>query len=192
MAETEVTQELYQAVMGHNPSEFTGDDQLPVEKVSWEDAIIFCNTLSELLGLAPVYQGSDNNATMNEDANGIRLPFDAEWERAARGGRDFTYAGGNNLDELGWYSDNSGLTTHPVGQKRANAYGIFDLSGNVWEWSNDSFFTPGSYIPGAISRSRRGGAWNNTASFCTISYRNGNSPEIRSDRLGIRFIMRVQ
>ena len=133
MAETEVTQELYEAVMGSNPSYFTGDDQRPVETVSWQDAIVFCNTLSGLLGLTPVYQGTDNDATMNENANGFRLPFEGEWEWVARGGQNFTYAGSDDLDNLGWYDGNSGDTTHPVGQKQANGYGLFDLTGNVWE-----------------------------------------------------------
>jgi formylglycine-generating enzyme required for sulfatase activity len=186
MAETEVTQELYEAVMGSNPSDFTGDDQRPVEKVSWEDAIVFCNTLSGLLGLTPVYQGTDNNATMNESANGFRLPFESEWEWAARGGQNFTYAGSDNLDDVGWYDGNSGGMTHPVGQKQANGYGLFDLSGNVWEWTNDDYDNPGVYRSGAGGRVIRGGGWRYGADYCELSRRHWYSPDYRVS-LGLRF-----
>ena len=186
MAETEVTQELYEAVMGSNPSDFTGDDQRPVETVSWEDAIVFCNTLSGLLGLTPVYQGTDNDATMNENANGFRLPFESEWEWAARGGQNFTYAGSDNLDDVGWYDGNSGDTTHPVGRKQANGYGLFDLSGNVWEWTNDDYDNPGVYRSGAGGRVLRGGSWYYYAGDCELSDRGRSSPGSRNGILGLR------
>ena len=186
MGETEVTQELYEAVMGECPSDFTGD-QRPVENVSWEDAIVFCNTLSRLLGLTPVYQGTDNNATMDESANGFRLPFENEWEWAARGGQNFTYAGSDNLDDVGWYTGNSGDTTHPVGQKQANGYGLFDLSGNVKEWTNDDYYNPGEYRPGAVRRPFRGGSWIISAAYCSVSYRINSSPGGRNNTLGFRF-----
>ena len=186
MAETEVTQELYEAVMGSNPSQFTGDDQRPVEQVSWEDAIVFCNTLSGLLGLTPVYQGTDNDATMDESGNGFRLPFESEWEWAARGGQNFTYAGSENLDDVGWYDDNSGGTTHPVGQKKANGYGLFDLSGNIFEWCNDDYENPGHYRPGAGQRVRRGGGWDFSARFCHVAFRFRSAPFSRSYILGLR------
>ncbi len=186
MAETEVTQELYEAVMGSNPSEFTGDDQRPVEQVSWEDAIVFCNTLSGLLGLTPVYEGTDNDATMNESANGFRLPFESEWEWAARGGQNFTYAGSDNLDEVGWCDDSTLNSTQPVGLKQENGYGLFDLTGNVWEWTNDDYDNPGEYRPGAGRRVYRGGGWYGSAHFCRVAYRVGNAPDYRYDTLGLR------
>ncbi len=192
MAETEVTQELYEAVMGRNPSNFTGDDQRPVEKVSWEDALVFCNTLSGLFGLTPVYQGTDNDATMNENANGFRLPFESEWEWAARGGQNFTYAGSDNLDDVGWYNGNSGSTTHPVGQKQANGYELFDLSGNVWEWTNDDYDTPGEYRPGAGRRVIRGGGWDFSALSCRVAIRGRSAPDNRSLSLGLRLSRSVR
>jgi len=192
MAETEVPQELYHVVMGSNPSMFTGNDQRPVDRVSWEDAIVFCNTLSGLLGLTPVYQGTDNNATMNENANGFRLPFESEWEWAARGGQNFTYAGSDNLDDVGWCDASTLNSTHPVAQKQANGYGLFDLTGNVWEWTNDDDHNPGSYIPGADYRAHRGGGWNNRADYCTVSGRRNYSADDRSYDLGFRFARSVR
>ena len=191
MAETEVTQELYEAVMGRNPSNFKGS-QRPVEKVSWEDAIVFCNNLSALLGLTPVYQGTDNNAKMDKSANGFRLPFENEWEWAARGGQNFTYAGSDDLDEVGWCRGNSGGMTHPVGQKQANGYGLFDLSGNVSEWTNDDYDNPGSYRPRVGQRVIRGGCWGDGAGLCLVAYRYGYSPGNRFSYLGLRLSRSVR
>jgi len=189
LAETEVTQGLYRAVMEINPSQFSGDEQRPVERVSWYDMVAFCNQLSELLGLTPVYQGTDDDMTMDESANGFRLPFESEWEWAARGGQSFTYAGSDDLDEVGWYLDNSGDTTHPVGQKQANAYGLFDLSGNVMERTNDDFYNPGLFR-GAY-RALRGGSWTDPADDCSVLLRVGESPA-RRNYLGFRLAMWVQ
>ena len=152
---TEVTQELYKSVMGENPSEFNGEKNLPVEKVSWYDAVEFCNKLSKEAGLEPAYSINGSSVEWNRNASGFRLPTVEEWQYAAKGGQDFKYSGSGNLDEVGWYSENSGNKTHPVAQKAPNGYGLYDMSGNVgeWCWGSDirfiRYFCGGNWCYGA-------------------------------------------
>lgn len=169
MLQTEVTQDLYESVMGENPSNNNGKNN-PVENVSWYDAIYFCNKLSELKGYEPVYfvdgitdtakwnytphQGisMEGGITQNLSANGYRLPTVEEWKFSAKGGQDYIYAGSNKIDEVAWYELNSNWIVHPVAQKKPNGYGLYDMSGNLFEWCWDParfgsrYFCGGCYI----------------------------------------------
>ena len=188
MMETQVTQALYRAVTGKSPSNFVGE-QLPVESVSWTDGIAFCNALSEKVGLSPAYEGSDNNCELISGANGFRLPFEAEWEFAAKGGQDYKYAGSDNSNEVAWYwssYDDKNRITHEVAQKKPNAYGLHDMSGNVWECCADDYFSPGQHRLGAPERAYRGGSWGSVADYCEVSRRNWYSPDRRRNDLGLR------
>lgn len=157
---TEVTQELYEVFMGENPSKFKGANN-PVECVSWYDAIYFCNKLSVAKGYEPVYSVDGNTditkwnsikgITQNTSANGYRLPTVKEWQYAAKGGQDYTYAGSNEIHEVAWYDENSNKKTHPVAQKKANGYGVYDMSGNVSEWCWDSFSDRRYFCGGSLS-----------------------------------------
>ncbi len=169
IGETEVTQALWREVMGSNPSHWKGDN-LPVENVSWEDCQEFVRKLNARTGKR------------------FRLPTEAEWEYAARGGsksRGYKYSGSNNLGKVAWYDGNSGRQTHPVKTKHPNELGIYDMSGNVWEWCQDwygsSYYSssPQSNPTGANSgsyRVLRGGSWNDIARCCRVANRNGNTP----------------
>ncbi len=197
MMKTEVTQKLYTEIMDSNPSYFKGDT-LPVENVSWYDAIYFCNKLSEKYGLTPVYavygvtdvtkwdytphNGNSirGTVTQNDNANGFRLPTMYEWKYAAKGGQNYTYAGSNNLDEVGWYDGNSEDKTHPVAQKKANGYGLYDMSGNVCEWCWDALNAYYNYY--------RGGSYYNGGHRCEVVYENDNPPSGQYDYLGFRVV----
>ena len=176
----EVTQELWQAVMGNNPSNFKGFDR-PVEMVSWNDCVEFCNELSRMTGRR------------------FRLPTEAEWEYAARGGRKSTnakYSGSSSVANVAWYTDNSGGQTHPVGKLRPNELGIHDMSGNVWEWCSDWYGSYGSGSQtdpyGASSgqdRVLRGGSWRSLARGCRVSNRDDYGPGSRTGNFGFRVVL---
>ena len=176
----EVTQALWQAVMGSNPSKWKGDN-LPVEMVSWNDCQSFIRKLNALTG------------------KNFRLPTEAEWEFAARGGnnsRRYKYAGSNNIGDVAWYTDNSGSKTHVVGTKSPNELGIYDMSGNVWEWCQDwkgSYSSASQTNPtGASSgsyRVLRGGSWDSSAWLLRSSLRYGGAPDYRFGDRGLRLVL---
>ncbi|HRI28338.1 MAG TPA: formylglycine-generating enzyme family protein [Chitinophagales bacterium] len=171
-----VTQALWEAVMGNNPSYFKGSEH-PVENVSWRDAQAFCEKLSKTTGYR------------------YRLPTEAEWEFAARGGinsQNYTYAGSNNLHEVGWYGENSHQQTKPVGLKKPNELGIYDMSGNVWEWCS-SLYRRYPYkaddgredLTDTGNRVCRGGSWDDDARYCRLAYRV-ILPDFGNGRIGFR------
>ena len=180
IGKTEVTQALWQAVMGSNPSNFKGSN-LPVEQVSWEDCQTFIRKLNALTG------------------KNFRLPTEAEWEFAARGGNNsqgFKYSGSKKIDNVAWYKDNSSSTTHPVATKAPNELGIYDMIGNVYEWCNDwySSYTsaPQTNPTGPNSGSNRvsrGGSWASIAWDCRVSNRAHGSSTIRFYHLGLRLAL---
>ena len=199
----EVTQDYYQDVMGTNPSDNgTGiGENFPVNRVSWYDAINFCNSLSEMEGLEPAYLVDGNNVIWDWNKNGYRLPTEAEWEYAARGGNSgmaYDYSGSNTVGTVAWYLDNSVNTAHPVGGKSANELGIYDMSGNVFEWCWDWY---GDYTSesqqdpqGASSGSRRvfrGGSWRSYASSSLSTNRGDFNPSGRFNGVGFRLARSV-
>jgi formylglycine-generating enzyme required for sulfatase activity len=169
----EVTQAQYRAVMGSNPSSFKGDD-LPVDSVSWNDAVEFCKKLSQTTGRA------------------YRLPTEAEWEYAARAKTTGPFAG--DADPMTWYDANSGNRTHPVGQKAPNAFGLYDMNGNVWEWCQ-SKYEPYPYraddgredLQSTDVRVMRGGSWRSPQKGCRSAYRRRVPPDDRT--IGFRIVL---
>jgi formylglycine-generating enzyme required for sulfatase activity len=198
MGTTPVTQALWTAVMGSNPAYFTSGSeapQRPVEKVSWFDSVRFCNALSGTLGLRAAYTigaGDEPAVTCDFAAPGFRLPTEAEWECAARAGTAHRYAGGDDLSAVGWFEDNSDAKTHAVAQMKPNAWGLYDMSGNVWEWTSDWYADYAGNIadptggPEGPDRVARGGSWSFTADFARPAYRNGCNPGCRFSSLGFR------
>lgn len=177
----EVTQSQWEAVMGTNPSQFKGESKRPVEQVSWEDAQEFVRKLNA-----------------KEGGTKYRLPPEAEWEYAARAGSTTAYSFGDDVTQLGeyaWYDQNAGNTTHPVGQRKPNAWGLHDMHGNVWEWVQDWY---GAYTAetaadpqGPSSSSIRvfqGGRWVRHAGYCRAAYRGRARPGNRSGDLGLRLL----
>jgi len=198
----EVTQAEWKEVMGSNPSNWKGD-QLPVESVSWYDAVDYCNKRSIKEGLTPCYSGSGAGITCNWNANGYRLPTEAEWEYAARGGKHskgYKYSGSNDIGSVAWYDGNSGSKTYRVGTKAANELGLHDMSGNVWEWCWDWYDSgyyaksPGSDPRGAGSgsyRGLRGGSWYYYGDSCRVADRGYNGPDRRDNYGGLRLARAV-
>ena len=178
IGETEVTQELWNAVMGSNPSEFPGNMQRPVEMVSWNDCQTFISKLNQLTGAT------------------FRLPTEAQWEYAARGGnksKGYTYSGSNEIDDVAWHYFNSSSTTHPVKTKASNELGIYDMTGNVGEWCSDwyDFYSsvaqtdPTGPAKGS-GRVSRGGSWNSGTRHCRSANRGISTPDFRGNILGLR------
>lgn len=174
----EVTQGQWQQMMGSRPSFFSScGDNCPVESVSWNDAQEFIRKLNSLNGKT------------------YRLLTEAEWESACRGGKTVRFCGSNDVDDVAWYDKNSNSKPHPVGEKRPNGLGIYDMSGNVWEWVNDWFHkdsyssSPPRNPEGALSGSKRvirGGSWYNDSSNVRTSIRGSDDPDHRSINLGFR------
>ncbi len=197
----EVTQTEYEAVVGNNPSYFSGDN-LPVEQVTWCDAVTFCNLKSQQEGLTPCYNLNDWSCDFS--ANGYRLPTEAEWEYAARGGvnwtDDYRYSGCHEyivLPDYAWYYSNSGSHTHEVGTRLPNQLDTYDMSGNVWEWCNDWYnsnyysSSPSNNPQGPASGSLRVircGSWLFPGGVCRVAFRDYFYPEFGFDDLGFRFV----
>lgn len=180
IGETEVTQALWKAVMGGNPS-YWKNDNLPVEQVSWDDCQKFIAKLNQLTGKT------------------FALPTEAQWEFAARGGnksQGYKYAGSNKIDDVAWYGDNSSKKTHYVAQKQSNELGLYDMCGNVWEWCSDWFgyytSAPQTDPIGPSSgteRLQRGGSHYTGATVCTSTSRWTCTPETRVDNVGLRLVL---
>jgi len=170
MGKYEVTQGQWRAIMGSNPSDFKncGND-CPVERVSWNDAQNYIEKLNQRTG------------------QHYRLPSGQEWEAACLAGKRTVYCGSNNFDEVAWYADNSGFTTHPVGRKRPNAWGLYDMSGNVWEWtSNVGELTSDCSDGDCDRRLGRGGSWYDFPRYVRAAARHWTTPDDRYDGLGFR------
>ena len=182
IGQTELTQELWEAVMGSNPSNFKGS-KLPVEKVSWDDCQVFITRLNQITG------------------KHFRLPTEAEWEYAARGGNKslgYKYSGSNNIGDVTWYYGNSGSQTHDVATEQPNELGLYDMSGNVWEWCQDWYgdnyygTSPSNSPTGPASSSfrvSRGGSWRSGAGGCRVAFRYGGRPGCHDDDLGFRLAL---
>jgi formylglycine-generating enzyme required for sulfatase activity len=195
----EVTQGQYQAVMHQDLSDFKGSADLPVETVSWQDAVKFCNTLSEREGLRLFYQiDGEKVEVLDWSVSGYRLPTEAEWEYACRAGSTTGYSFGDGEARLGdfaWFSGNSGNKTHPVGQKQPNGFGLHDMHGNVWEWCWDGYaadYYKRSLMDdprgagGGSDRMLRGGSWRHEPRWARSAVRLKSGPGYRLYDLGFR------
>jgi formylglycine-generating enzyme required for sulfatase activity len=192
MGKYEVTQAEYRAVMGTNPSEFKGDN-LPVENVTWYEAVEYCNRLSRQEGRTPAYTINGENVTWNFNANGYRLPTEAEWEYACRAGTTTPFNTGNNIttSQANYDGTYSGKTA--VGSFAPNPWGLYDMHGNVWEWCWDYWYDYSSVAQtnprGASSGTGgvlRGGSWYNSAQLVRSAFRNYSDPAYRNFGIGFR------
>ena len=205
MDRCEMTQAAYGKLVPVNGSHFKGPER-PVEMISWGDAALYCNKRSQEEGLEPCYD--EQSGECNYNASGYRLPTEAEWEYACRAGSTADYSFGadaRQLAQAGWFADNSSKRTQPVGQKQPNAWGLYDMHGNVAEWCNDPYGK--AYYKEAQSgnprgpadapqRVLRGGAWNSKADACRSAYRVGESPGSQDacfarDAIGFRCVRRA-
>jgi formylglycine-generating enzyme required for sulfatase activity len=198
----EITQEEWKATMGNYPAERIGV-KTPISFVDWYGAVEYCNKRSRMEGLTPCYTGSQDRITCNFDAEGYRLPTEAEWEYAARGGiksRHFKYSGSNDINEVGLCIDNLSLYFEPVGKRKANELGIYDMSGNMWEWCWD-WYDFDYYKTGAgknlrgpmtgIRRVIRGGSWFVTKECQWSTFRFYEAPHRKNTRIGFRVVRSV-
>ena len=189
LGKTEVTQEQYEAVMGENPSYFRKGGNYPVERVSWTGAMVFCERLTKA-------ERANGNLP---DGYEYKLPTEAQWEYAARGGhknsRYHIYSGGDEINDVAWYYNNSKRSTHPVAQKHANELGLYDMSGNVEEWCRDIYEAnpysaikepPDDLPPEGPCRVLRGGSWCSNSKHCRSANRECQSPKDRLDLFGFR------
>jgi formylglycine-generating enzyme required for sulfatase activity len=197
----EVTQEEWQEIMGSNPSFFKGEKN-PVGEIDWYTAIEFCNKKSKVEGLTPCYSGIGDNINCNFAADGYRLPTEAEWEFACLGGlksRNYSFSGSNDISEVAWYEGNSGGKPHPVGQKKPNELGIYDMSGNNWEWCWDWYaqeynIEPSHNPTGPASgkdRCYRGGGINGRMEFERCKGRFQISPSYSHSDMGLRLVKKA-
>ncbi len=199
-----VTQAQFETVMGRNPSKFNKDNggsgDHPVEQVNWYDAIEFCNKLSAMDGKSACYKLSKierdkdesiakAEVTILDNGAGYRLPHEEQWEYACRAGSTARFFFGDAEAKLGdyaWYEKNSDSKTHAVGEKKPNAWGLYDMHGNVWQWCENLDTNEGSF------RVNRGGGWINTSLGCRSASRNWGDPDIRDDYLGFRVSVPVR
>ncbi len=195
LSATEITQNQYEQILGVNPSRHGGDPELPAENMSWTDAAFFCNRLSRATGLEECYRISGQKVTWPKGlrCHGYRLPTEAEWEYAARAGQTGSYPGAQTLNELGWHKDNAAGASHRVGVKMPNPWGLYDMSGNVWEWVWDWL---GEYPAGPESdplgpetgtqKLDRGGSWDTVRANLRSANRGWSKPSSHISSRGFR------